>query len=58
MHFIRASKKGMSSHQLHQMLGVSYKSTWFMTHRTRDAMRVGGLVPVGGEGSIIEIDER
>jgi transposase-like protein len=57
MHLIGSSKKGISSHQLHRMLGVSYKSTWFMMHRIREAMRVGGLAPMGGEGSVIEIDE-
>src|SRR4029077_8859347 len=40
---LTASKKGMSSHQMHRMLGISYKSTWFMTHRLREAMRVGNL---------------
>jgi transposase-like protein len=34
-----SSKKGMSSHQLHRMLGVTYKTAWFMTHRIREAMR-------------------
>jgi transposase-like protein len=57
MHLIGSSKKGISSHQLHRMLGVSYKSTWFMMHRIREAMRVGGLAPMGGEGSIVEADE-
>ena len=56
-HLIGSSKKGISSHQLHRMLGVSYKSTWFMMHRLREAMRVGGLAPMGGEGSTVEIDE-
>ena len=56
-HLIGSSKKGISSHQLHRMLGVSYKSTWFMMHRIREAMRVGGLAPMGGEGSTVEIDE-
>jgi transposase-like protein len=57
MHLIGSSKKGASSHQLHRMLGISYKSTWFMTHRIREAMRVGGLAPMGGSGSIVEVDE-
>jgi transposase-like protein len=57
MHLIGSSKKGISSHQLHRMLGVSYKSTWFMMHRIREAMRAGGLAPMGGPGSIIEVDE-
>jgi transposase-like protein len=57
MHLIGSSKKGISSHQLHRMLGVSYKSTWFMMHRIREAMRAGGLAPMGGPGSIVEVDE-
>ena len=52
-----ASKKGVSAHQVHRMLGVSYKSTWFMMHRLREAMRQGDLAPMGGAGSIVEIDE-
>jgi transposase-like protein len=56
-HLIGSSKKGISSHQLHRMLGVSYKSTWFMMHRLREAMRVGGLAPMGGDGQTVEIDE-
>ncbi len=35
---ICSSKKGISSHQLHRMLGVTYKTAWFMTHRIRHAM--------------------
>jgi transposase-like protein len=57
MHLIGSSKKGISSHQLHRMLGVSYKSTWFMMHRIREAMRSGGLAPMGGIGGIVEADE-
>jgi transposase-like protein len=34
-----SSKKGMSAHQLHRMLDVSYKTAWFMAHRIREAMR-------------------
>lgn len=52
-----ASKKGVSAHQVHRMLGVSYKSTWFMMHRLREAMRSGGLEPLGGKGKIVEADE-
>src|SRR5216684_2982307 len=52
-----ASKKGVSAHQVHRMLKVSYKSTWFMMHRLREAMRVGGLAPMGGDGGFVEIDE-
>jgi hypothetical protein len=53
-----ASKKGISAHQMHRMLGISYKSTWFMCHRIREAMRDGTFPgPLGGEGRIIEADE-
>jgi transposase-like protein len=53
-----ASKKGISAHQVHRMLGISYKSTWFLMHRLREAMRVGGLVPpMGDAGGAVEIDE-
>jgi transposase-like protein len=57
MHLIGSSKKGISSHQLHRMLGISYKSTWFMMHRIHEAMRIGGLAPMGGAGSVVEADE-
>ncbi|HZL31419.1 MAG TPA: IS1595 family transposase [Pseudolabrys sp.] len=52
-----ASKKGVSAHQVHRMLGVSYKSTWFMMHRLREAMRTGGFEPLGGKGKVVEADE-
>ena len=38
-----ASKKGISSNQLHRMMGITLKSAWFMSHRLREAMRAGGL---------------
>lgn len=54
-----ASKKGMSALQLSRMLGVSYKSTWFMMHRIREAMREGKFPggPIGGENKVVEVDE-
>ena len=52
-----SAKKGVSAHQMHRMIGVSYKSTWFMMHRLREAMRDGSLAPMGGDGMIVEIDE-
>jgi transposase-like protein len=52
-----ASKKGVSAHQVHRSLGISYKSAWFMCHRLREAMRKGGLAPMGGADKIVEIDE-
>src|SRR3954454_22921785 len=53
-----SSKKGISSHQLHRALGITYKSAWFLTHRIREAMREGGLMPpLGGGGKTVEVDE-
>jgi transposase-like protein len=37
-HLTNASKKGVSAHQLHRMLDVTYKTAWFMAHRIREAM--------------------
>ena len=52
-----SSKKGMSSHQLHRTLDVTYKTAWFMTHRIREAMRTGAFAPMGGSGKVVEADE-
>jgi transposase-like protein len=56
-HLFTASKKGFSAHQLHRTLGITYRSAWFMAHRVREAMRAGGLEPMGGNGKIVEADE-
>lgn len=56
-HLMTASKKGMSAHQIHRMLGITYKSAWFMCHRIREAMDVKGTEPMGGNGGIVEADE-
>ena len=57
-HLMLSSKKGISSHQLHRTLGVSYKTAWFMSHRIREALRSGFLAPpMGGAGKIVEADE-
>lgn len=51
-----SSKKGVSAHQLHRTLGVTYKTAWFMAHRIREAMADDGA-PMGGDGKHIEADE-
>lgn len=58
-HLLCASKKGMSAHQLHRMLGVTYKSAWFMAHRIRESMKDTDLTPMGGPESsgTVEVDE-
>jgi transposase-like protein len=55
---LTASKKGVSAHQVHRSLDISYKSAWFMMHRLREALRTGGLLPPMGEGGgPVEADE-
>lgn len=56
-HLMCASKKGMSAHQLHRMLGVTYKTAWFMAHRIRESMRETKPEPLGGAGKVVEADE-
>lgn len=60
VHLLCSSKKGISSHQLHRVLEITYEAAWFMSHRIREAMRSGDLsVPMGGPGGsgIVEADE-
>jgi transposase-like protein len=57
IHLMSSSKKGISSNQLHRILGVTLKSAWFMSHRIREAMRALNIEPIGGEGNTVEIDE-
>jgi transposase-like protein len=52
-----SSKKGISAHQMHRTIAVTYKTAWFMCHRIRESMRDAAPTPMGGEGSIIESDE-
>jgi transposase-like protein len=56
-HLMAASKKGISAHQLHRMLGITYKSAWFMCHRIRESMTDSNPTPMGGSGQIVEVDE-
>jgi len=57
VHLMCASKKAMSSHQIHRMLGITYKSAWFMTHRIREAMKPNGGGLLGSNGGTVEADE-
>ena len=57
-HLMCSSKKGISAHQLHRMLGLPYKTAWFMAHRIREGMReLNPSGPHGGEGKTAEVDE-
>src|SRR5471032_452125 len=57
-YLMASSKKGVISHQLHRALVITYKTAWFLSHRIREAMRAGGLMPpMGSDGGTVEADE-
>lgn len=56
-YLMNASKKGVSAHQLHRSIKVTYKTAWFMCHRICEAMRDPSPEPLGGAGKIVEADE-
>jgi transposase-like protein len=53
-YLVAEAKKGISSNQLKRMLGVSYKTAWFLTHRIRAAMAIAQESPISGT---VEVDE-
>ena len=57
VHMMCASKKGVSAKQLERMLGVTYKTAWFMSHRIREAMTVNPTGLLGGGSAVVEADE-
>src|SRR6266404_3507138 len=56
IHLLCASKKGMSAHQLHRMLGIGYRAAWFMAHRIRHGMAENPLPSFKMKGPV-EVDE-
>ena len=57
-HLMAASKKGMSAKQMERMLGVTYKTAWFLCHRIREAMDGAAPTgPLGGPDAVVEADE-
>jgi transposase-like protein len=52
-------KNGISSWELHRVLGITQKSAWFMLHRLRLVLKVGSLEKrkLGGNGNEVEVDE-
>ena len=52
-----SSKKGISTHQLHRTLAITYKSAWFLSHRIREAMADQDREPLGGKDKVVEVDE-
>lgn len=57
LYMMTTSKKGVSAHQLHRTLEITYKTAWFLAHRIREAMVSGDLTPFGNGGGIVEVDE-
>jgi hypothetical protein len=57
IHLLNSGKNGVSTHELHRLLGVTYKSAWFLSHRIREAMKEDNLTPMGGEGQSVQADE-
>lgn len=56
-HLVCSSKTAISAHQIHRMLGITYKSAWFMMHRIREAMGGAEKGPMGGESKQVQSDE-
>lgn len=56
-YLLSSSKKGMSAKQIERMLGVTYKTAWFMCHRIREAMKSDDTTKFGGGGGVVEADE-
>jgi transposase-like protein len=56
-HLFNQGKNGVSAHEIHRSLGVTYKTAWFMMHRLREAMIDSNPTPMGGKGKSIQADE-
>jgi transposase-like protein len=56
-HMFNSGKNGVSAHEIHRSLGVTYKTAWFMMHRLREAMNELNPSPMGGEGQSVQADE-
>ena len=56
-HMLNSGKNGVSAHEIHRTIGVTYKTAWFMMHRLREAMADLKPTPMGGKGKIVQSDE-
>jgi transposase-like protein len=56
-HMFNSGKNGVSAHEMHRQLKVTYKTAWFMMHRLREAMNELNPTPMGGEGQSVQADE-
>jgi transposase-like protein len=57
IHLMSSNKNGVSAHELHRNLGITYKSAWFLAHRIREAMNESKAAPMGGSGGTVQADE-
>src|SRR5258708_1054625 len=56
-HMMNCGKNGVSAHEIHRSIGVTYKTAWFMMHRLREAMIVANPGPMGSSGGAVQADE-
>jgi transposase-like protein len=56
-HMLNSGKNGVSAHEIHRTIGVTYKTAWFMMHRLREAMSGMSGGPMGGKGKSVQADE-
>src|ERR1700720_4681163 len=56
-HMMNSGKNGVSAHEIHRALKVTYKTAWFMMHRLREAMIVTDPGPMGSNGGNVQADE-
>ena len=57
-HLFNSGKNGVSAHEIHRSIGVTYKTAWFMMHRLREAMSdMESSAPMGGSGHAVQADE-
>lgn len=57
IHLLNQGKNGVSAHEIHRSLGVTYKTAWFLCHRIREAMIDSKPTPMGGKGKSVQADE-
>jgi transposase-like protein len=57
IHLLNSGKNGVSAHEIHRSLGVTYKTAWFLCHRIREAMKTTPTTPMGGKGKAVQADE-
>ena len=56
-HMLNSGKNGVSAHEIHRTIGVTYKTAWFMMHRLREAMSGMSGGAMGGSGHSVQADE-